>query len=292
MNKKPSIHKFTRRTALGSLVASALVAGTFFGQPAFAGDLMTTAKGDGLRVAFYNFKPYAYKDEAGALTGTDVDTLKAVLEKMGGSIADAKAIDWGALIPGVKTGRFDVVAAGMFVNPKRCAEVRFSEPTFGIQQSLIVKKGNPHGVTNYDSIAEKGLTVAIVSGAAQVGFATSSGVSDGKIMQIPDNPTAIAALRADRAQVYALSVPGSRVVVKGVPEQDLEMVPAFKHVAGKVAMPHGAFAFRKDDGDFVDAFNKELTAFVGSPDHLAIFAKHGMEKDELPSQSTTELCGG
>ena len=254
--------------------------------------LMDQATGDGLNVAFYNFKPYAYVDENGELTGTDVDTLKAVLGKLGGQIADAKAIEWGALIPGVKSNRFDVVAAGMFVTPKRCAEVRFSEPTFGIQQTLIVTKGNPHGVTDYDSIAEMGLTVAVVSGAAQAGYAEASGVPDDKIMQIPDNPTAIAALRADRAQVYALSVPGSREVVKGVPEQDLEMVPPFKIVAGKLAMPHGAFAFRKEDGDFVDAFNVELTSFIGSPEHLAIFEKHGMEADELPSQMTAELCEG
>ena len=254
--------------------------------------LMDQATGDGLNVAFYNFKPYAYTDESGVLTGTDVDTLKAVLERLGGGIADAKAIEWGALIPGVKSERFDVVAAGMFVTPKRCAEVRFSEPTFGIQQSLIVMKGNPHGVTDYDSIAEMGLTVAVISGAAQATYARDSGVEEANIMQIPDNPTAIAALRADRAQVYALSVPGSREVVNGVPEQDLEMVPAFNMVAGKVAMPHGAFAFRKGDGDFVDAFNEELTAFVGSPEHLAIFEKHGMMADELPSQSTSELCEG
>lgn len=274
-------------------LALGIVAAVAAGLPsAHAAGLMDQAKGDGLNVAFYNFKPYAYMDENGVLTGTDVDTLKAVLGKLGGKVADAKAIEWGALIPGVKSGRFDVVAAGMFVTPKRCAEVRFSEPTFGIQQTLIVMTGNPHGVVDYDSIAEMGLTVAVVSGAAQTGYAESSGVSEDKIMQIPDNPTAIAALRADRAQVYALSVPGSREVVRGVPEQDLEMVPPFKIVAGKLAMPHGAFAFRKEDSDFVDAFNAELTAFIGSPDHLAIFEKHGMEADELPSQKTAELCEG
>jgi len=276
---------FDRKAVAGIATALAM---TITG--ASAEGLMDMAKDDGLRVAFFNFKPYAYTDDSGELTGTDVDTLKAVLEKMGGKVADAQAIDWGALIPGVKAGRFDVVAAGMFVTPKRCAEVRFSEPTFGIQQSLIVAKGNPHGVVDYDTIAEKGLTVAAVSGSAQVGFAEASNVPADKIMQIPDNPTAIAALRADRAQVYALSVPGSREVVNGVPEKDLEMVPSFNMVADKLAMPHGAFAFRKEDSDFVDAFNAELTAFIGTPEHLAIFAKHGMQADELPSQKTEELC--
>ena len=277
-----------KRILAALAVSGALAAGL----PAQAEGLLEKATGEGLQVAFYNFKPYAYVDENGDLTGTDVDTLAAVLDRMGGQIADAKAIEWGALIPGVKSGRFDVVAAGMFVTPKRCAEVRFSEPTFGIQQTLIVQKGNPHGVVDYDSIAEMGLTVAVISGAAQGGYAEASGVTAEQIMQIPDNPTAIAALRADRAQIYALSVPGSREVVRGVPEQDLEMVPAFSMVAGELAMPHGAFAFRPENSAFVDAFNAELVPFIGSPEHLEIFARHGMEVDELPSQQTAELCAG
>ncbi len=274
------------------LLALGIVGLMAIGLPAQAEGLLDKARGDGLNVAFYNFKPYAYVDENGVLTGTDVDTLDAVLGRLGGKIADAKAIDWGALIPGVKSNRFDVVAAGMFVTPKRCQEVRFSEPTFGIKQTLIVLKGNPHGVADYDSVAEMGLTLAVISGSAQAGYAEESGIASDKTMQIPDNPTAIAALRADRAQVYALSVPGSRELVKGVPEQDLEMVSPFSEVAGRKATPHGAFAFRKDDGAFVDAFDAELTAFVGTPEHLAIFEKHGMFADELPEQNTAELCEG
>lgn len=254
--------------------------------------LMDRAKGDGLRVAFYNFKPYAYKDENDELTGTDVETLRAVLDKMGGKIDTAQSTDWGALIPGVKAGRFDVVAAGMFVTPKRCLEVRFSEPTFGIQQSLVVMRDNPESVVDYNTIAEKGLTVAAISGSAQVGYAKKSGVADAKIMQVPDVPTAVAALRAGRAQIFAVSVPGSRDVVATVPEKDLEMVPSFSKVAGELAMPHGAFAFKKDDAAFVDEFNTQLAAFIGSDEHIAILEKHGMEADELPRLTTAELCEG
>lgn len=277
-----------------SLAAAAMVlaAGLAVPTPAGADDLMARATGDGLRVAFYNFRPYAYEDADGVLTGTDVDTLKAVLERMGGGIASAGAVDWGALIPGVKANRFDVVAAGMFITPARCAEVRFSEPTFGIAQTLIVRKGNPHGISDYESVAEKGVTLAAISGSAQVGYARAAGVPEEGIMQIPDNPTAVAALRADRAQVYALSVPGARNLTQGLPEQDLEMTSTFTMVAGRLATPHGAFAFRPEDSAFVDAFNGILTEFVGSPEHLAIFEKHGMKADELPVSGMAELCAG
>ena len=282
--------KSTRRALLRASLAVSVLAMSH--GAATAEGLMDRAKGDGLRVAFYNFKPYAYKDGKDELTGTDVETLRTVLNQMGGKIDTAQSTDWGALIPGIKAGRFDVVAAGMFVTPKRCLEVKFSEPTFGIQQSLVVMRDNPEGVVDYNTIAEKGLTVAAISGSAQVGYAKKSGVNDAKIMQVPDVPTAVAALRAGRAQIFAVSVPGSRDVVATVPEQDLEMVPSFSQVAGELAMPHGAFAFRKDDAAFVDEFNARLADFIGSPEHVAILEKHGMKADELPKLSTSELCEG
>ena len=282
-----------RRSLLGSglaLAAAALI-GTSAG-PAAAQSLAERAKGEGIKVAYYNFKPYAYKNEAGDLVGEQVDILRHVVAAMGGSIASEQATEWGNLIPGVNARRFDVVAAGMFVTPKRCAAVRFSEPTFGIRQSIVVPKGNPHGIVNYDSIRDKGLVMAVISGAAQVGYAERTGIDPAKIMQLPDNPTAIAALRAGRADAYALSAPGVRELVAGLPEQDMEGVPAFDTVAGEPAIAHGAYAFHKENAAFVDEFDEHLSAFIGTPEHLAIMEKHGMSADELPKARTADLCGG
>ena len=281
----------SRRTLLGLSLAAATLICAGAG-PVAAQSLGEKAKGEGLRVAFYNFKPYAYKNEDGKLVGEQVDILRHVVASLGGKIASEQATEWGNLIPGVKARRFDVVAAGMFVTPKRCAAVRFSEPTFGIRQSIVVPKGNPHGIVDYDSIRDKGLTMAVVSGAAQVGYAERTGIDASKVMQLPDNPTAIAALRAGRADAYALSAPGVRQLVAGLPEQDMEGVPAFDTVAGKQAIAHGAYAFRKEDGAFVDEFDKHLTAFIGTPEHIAIMEKHGMSADELPKSRTADLCGG
>ncbi len=270
-------------------IAASVLSALVLTASAASADLLEKAKSDGLRVAFFNFVPYSYEDDSGTLTGTDVDTLKAVLEEMGGKIQSAQATEWGALIPGLKAGRFDVVAAGMFVTPVRCEQVAFSEPIFGIQQTLIVPKGNPKGIRNYDDLASMGLTVAALSGSAHVGYAGDSGVEN--IMQIPDNPTAIAAVRAGRADVYALSVPGARELVASVPEQDLEMVAPFSMVAGKLAMPHGAFAFRPEDAAFVDAFNEVLSKRLSSNVHVETLVKHGMEASETPQFTTAELCG-
>ena len=278
-----------RRTVLkGALAASVAMLPAM---AAHAESLMDRAKGEGLRVAFYNFKPYAYKDDSGNLTGTDVETLRAVLDAMGGKIAEAKSTDWGALIPGVKADRFDVVAAGMFVTPKRCAEVQFSEPTFGIQQAMVVAKGNPKGVTNYESVAQQGLKIGVVSGSAQKGYAEAVGLSDASISQLPDNPTGVAALRAGRIDAWAVSAPGVRQIIASLPAAPIESTAPFAEVAGKVAVSHGAFAFRPADAEFVAAFNAELTKFIGSDAHIALLQEHGMTADELPISATAELCG-
>ncbi|MCY4541058.1 MAG: ectoine/hydroxyectoine ABC transporter substrate-binding protein EhuB [Rhodobacteraceae bacterium] len=261
---------------------------------ALSQDLMSKAMDKGINVAFYNFKPYTYMDENNNLVGTDIELLKVVLEGIGGNIDNAQAVDWGALIPGVQAGRFDVVAAGMFVNPDRCAQVRFSQPYFGIKQALVVLKGNPHGLSNFESVRDKGVKIGVISGAAQHKFSTRAGVSEDNILQLPDNPAGIAALRAGRIDAWAVSAPGVRDIVAGVPEGDLEAGPAFAEVAGEPAVSHGAFAFRKEDAAFVDEFDKHLTAVVGTPEHIAIMEKYGMTQDELPVAGTTTemLCAG
>lgn len=275
-------------TYLGALAVAGL---TFFAAPAaMAQNLMDAAKGDGLKVAFFNFEPFSYEGSDGKLTGTDVDTLVAVLEAMGGSVASTQATEWGALIPGLRAGRFDVVAAGMFVTPERCSAVTFSEPIFGIPQSLVVPAGNPKSIATYDDIAASGLTVAALSGSAQVGYARASGVDDAKIMQIPDNATGIAAIRAGRADAYALDAPGSRALVNGVPEKDMAMVAPFAEVAGKPAMAHGAFAFRQEDANFVAAFNEVLAARIADGSHLKVLEAHGMDASEMPQLATAALC--
>ena len=278
-----------RRRLLASAICVAV--GAMPLTAAMAEGLMEKATGEGLQVAFYNFIPYAYKDDSGNLTGTDVEILRIVLEKMGGKIADARSTEWGALIPGVKTRRFDVVAAGMFVTPKRCAEVAFSEPTFGIHHALLVRKGNPHNLSDFESVAALGnVKLAMVAGSASVEYARTAGVAEENIVQLPDNATAVAALEAGRIQAYSASPPGLRQILAAMPDADIEGTPAFSKVGGEVVVSHGAFAFRKTDADFVEAFNAELSSFIGTAEHIALMEEHGLTSDELPISKTADLC--
>ena len=104
----------------------------------------------------------------------------------------------------------------MFITPKRCREVKFSEPTFGIKQTFIVPKGNPKGVVTYDTIRDNDLKLAVISGTAHLEYARKSGILEGNILQFPDNPTSLAAIEVGRADAYGLSRLGIREILQTV----------------------------------------------------------------------------
>ena len=165
------------RSAVGLGAATAVIAGGT--RIAFAETALERAKAQGfIRVGFANEAPFGYATPDGKLTGEAPEVAKAVLAKMGIPQVDGVLTEFGSLIPGLKAGRFDIIAAGMFINPKRCAEIAFSEPSYGIGQAMLVTKGNPKGVKDYSTFAgSKDLKLAVMAGAVEVGYAKDAGVA-------------------------------------------------------------------------------------------------------------------
>src|SRR5437667_64187 len=193
--------KFSRRDVLfGAAAIGTATLGT--ASIAFAETTFERAKAQGfIRIGFANEAPFGYATPDGKLTGEAPEVAKAVLAKMGIPQVDGVLTEFGSLIPGLKAGRFDIIAAGMFINPKRCNE--------------IAKKG-----------------------------------------------------------------------------EGVESTKPFGEVAGKSVKGHGGFGFRKEDTDLYKAFNKELKAFIGTPEHLALVTPLGFGKDYLPNKTTEQLCKG
>ena len=129
-----------RRIAAAGLALAA----AFLATPSSAQGTLEKAKADGyIRVGFANEAPYGFATPDGELTGEAPEVAKAVLAKMGITQVDGVLTEFGSLIPGLKAGRFDIIAAGMYVNPARCNEIAFSEPSYGIGQAILVPAGNP-----------------------------------------------------------------------------------------------------------------------------------------------------
>jgi polar amino acid transport system substrate-binding protein len=279
-------------TRRGMAVAGLALAVALGAVPALAQSTLEKAKEAGyIRVGFANEAPFGFATPDGKLTGEAPEVAKAVPAKMGITEVDGVLTEFGSLIPGLKAGRFDIIAAGMFVNPARCAEIAFSEPSYGIGQAMLVPEGNPKGIADYASFVDDGdLKLAVMAGAVEAGYAGDAGVNASQLVTLPDQSSLVAAVqagRADAAALTALSIADMASKADGV-----ESTKPFGEVAGASVKGHGAFGFRQEDTDLLEAFNTELAAFLGSPEHVALVEPFGFGADYLPNKTTADLCAG
>jgi len=279
----------TRRLAMLAAAGLATVAVT---GSALAQSTLEKAREAGyIRVGFANEAPYGYATPDGKLTGEAPEVAKAVLAKMGIKEVDGVLTEFGSLIPGLQAGRFDIIAAGMFITPKRCEQVSFSEPSYGIGQAFLVKAGNPQSIEDYATIAgNDDLKLAVMAGAVESGYAKKAGVEQAQLVVLPDQSSLVKAVQAGRADAAALTA--LSIADMASKNDGVESTKPFGEVAGESVKGHGGFAFRKEDKELYEAFNAELKKFIGTPEHIALVTPHGFGEGYLPNKTTAELCSG
>lgn len=84
-----------------------------------------------------SFPPYEYI-EGGEIVGIDAEIAEKIAEKLGREL-EIIDTEFGSIVGGVQTGKFDIGMAGMTVNEERLQSVNFSESYAIGVQSIIVK---------------------------------------------------------------------------------------------------------------------------------------------------------
>ncbi|NMY92461.1 ectoine/hydroxyectoine ABC transporter substrate-binding protein EhuB [Pseudomonas oryzihabitans] len=245
-------------------------------------------KGGTVRIGYANETPFAFTALDGSVTGESPEIVKKIFEKMGVKKVDPVLTEWGSLIPGLRAGRFDVIAAGMYITPERCKQVLFTDPQYQLPDALLTKSGNPKNLHSYDDFANSGATLAIMAGTVNLGYARDAGIKDEQILQVPDTAAQLQAVRAGRADAAV----GTQLTMKGLAENggdSLEAVTEFKDDPSHTG--YGALAFRPEDKALRDAVNAELKKWLGSEEHLATVAPFGFDKLNVTTQTAAELCG-
>ncbi|KGK88244.1 amino acid ABC transporter substrate-binding protein [Desulfosporosinus sp. HMP52] len=253
---------------------------------------LETAKERGyVVVGFANEKPYAYQTPDGKLTGEAVEVARTALKNMGISEMKGELTEFASLIPGLNAKRFDMITAGMFINPERAKEVDFANPEYSIGEAIAVKKGNPLNLHSYKDIAANpDVKIAVPGGAIEYDYLLKSGVPLKQIMTVPDMPAALSALQSGRADALTATGPSVQATLETANNPDLERVMDFIQpvIDGKEVKGYGATAFRKDDKDFREAFNSEIQKLKESGELLKIISQFGFTEQELPGDKTAE----
>ncbi|PTB20329.1 ectoine/hydroxyectoine ABC transporter substrate-binding protein EhuB [Trinickia symbiotica] len=242
-----------------------------------------------VRIGYANEAPFAYTTPDGKVTGESPEIAKKVFAKLGVKKVDGVLTEWGSLIPGLKAGRFDVIAAGMYITPERCQQVAFADPQYQIQDTLLVQKGNPKNLHSYSDVAKADAKLAVMSGTAEVGYSQQDGVKTDQLQQVPDTTAQLQAVRERRVDAAVGTALTMKALAKKDPSQ-VEAVEGFKDDPKHTG--YGALAFRQEDTDLREAVDKVLHSWLGTPDHLQTVAPFGFDKSNLTNKTAAEICSG
>ncbi|MFC2003115.1 ectoine/hydroxyectoine ABC transporter substrate-binding protein EhuB [Chloroflexota bacterium] len=251
------------------------------------------AKREGtVRIGFANDVPYGYVDSEGRVTGEAPEIARKVLAEMGINNIEGVYTEFGSLIQELIAGRFDIIAAGMFITPKRFELINYSEPTYRVGQAFMVKAGNPKNLHSYEDVANNpNVILAVMAGAVEGDYARAIGVPESQLLVVPDPPTGMVAVENGEADALALTSLAINKLVKTDEQHTVEMAQPFTNpvINGKEILGYGGFGFRKEDTALLEEFNKHLKAFIGTEEHLEIMNQFGFT--ELPGDITAkDLC--
>ncbi|MBP2050284.1 polar amino acid transport system substrate-binding protein [Streptomyces griseochromogenes] len=256
------------------------------------GDLLQRLRAQGVvRLGIAGEIPFGYIDKDGHLTGEAPELAKAVFKRLGVDRVQPVPTEFGSLIPGLKSQQFDVVAAGMYVNPERCRQVIFADPDYQMLDAFIVRKGNPMGLHSYRDVVEKKAKFATGTGYAEIQYAVEAGYKEGDILIVQDQVAGLNAVEAGRVDVFAGTALTAREVVKKSASTEATR-PFAPLVKGEPHVDGGAFAFRTGETNLRDAFNVELRKLKRSGELFRILRPFGFTKAEMTDLTAKELCGG
>ncbi|MEU2055174.1 ectoine/hydroxyectoine ABC transporter substrate-binding protein EhuB [Streptomyces bungoensis] len=256
------------------------------------GDLLDRLRAQGVvRLGIAGEIPFGYIDRDGHLTGEAPELAKVIFKRLGVDRVQPVPTEFGSLIPGLNSQQFDVVAAGMYVNPERCAQVIFADPDYQMLDSFIVRKGNPKGLHSYRDVVEKKAKFATGTGYAEIQYAVEAGYAEGDILIVPDQVAGLNAVEAGRVDVFAGTALTTRAVVRKSAKAEATR-PFAPLVKGKPHVDGGAFAFRPSETKLRDAFNTELRKLKKSGELFRILRPFGFTEAEMTDLTAKELCGG
>ena len=248
-----------------------------------------------IRVGFANENPYAYAQPDGTLTGEAVEVAREIFNRLGIPEMEGVLTEFGSLIPGLQAGRFDVITAGMYINPGRCEQVLFANPEYQIGEALIVESGNPLALNSYEDIAANpDVRVGTGAGYLEYDMMLAVGVSEDQIVTFPDDPSGFAGMTAGQIDAWTGTAPTLQSMLDREDNPNFELATPFTQpvIDGQPTINYGAAAFRFEDQDFVDAFNAELANLQDEGMLLELIGQfEGFGPQALPGDVTSaDLC--
>ncbi len=224
----------------------------------------------------------SYAADGSTLQGVIVDLAAAMSKALGRAIV-FKPIPFPGLLPAMQAKKIDIVFSMMNDTPERQKLLDFVD-FYDLGTKLLVRKGNPQGVTGLESAC--GMTVATVQGSTQNSLVDEFSArcqaagkpaierlqyaqpADAR-MQVQTGRVA-AFLGNSPVMVYIAATAGEGKIFDVVSDREYQPVPLGIGVA-------------KDNAALRDALQKALNTLIADGSYRKILEKYGVEGGALKS---------
>jgi polar amino acid transport system substrate-binding protein len=235
------------------------------------------------------YPPFEFNDDTGALTGFDVEVLRAVADRLGleNTDDDWLSVNFNTIFTQLqRTDRFDIIAASTTAyapegSPAaetvadRRTHVDFTEPMYDSLQSLTIDTSANSDITSVDSLPD-GARVAVQEGTTGAFYAEEK-LTNAEIVSFPKSPPMYQALEAGQVVGVFNDLPVSLDAISEKPDlQVVEQVDTGEQYA---------FAVSKDNTALLDACNEALHEIFHDGTYAEIFKKYFPDQ-ELPDYAS------
>ena len=230
---------------------------------AAAGELTTVEAGKLTMATNATFPPYEMTTDSGDIEGIDVDTAKAIAEKLGLEL-QIDDMDFDAALLSVQQGKADIAMAGITVTDERKAVMAFSDSYATGIQSIIVPEGSD--IASPDDLAGK--KIGTQRGTTGYIYCTDDFGED-SVVAYDNGLTAVQALNNGQvdavvidnapAKEYVAANPGLKVLETSYAEED-DAIGMSKDNTALVEAVNAALEELKADGTLQSIVDKYITA--------------------------------
>ena len=209
------------------------------------------------------FPPYEYKADDGSFAGIDVEIAALIAEELGLEL-EIVDIDFGAIVAGVATGKYDMCMAGLTVTEERKESVNFTNSYAKGIQSVIVQAdsayasfedfytgfdadGNPAGVKDNIKIGVQQDTTGDIYSSSD---AVDWGFGEANVVRYKTGADAVEALKSGKV---------TAVIIDNEPAKSfVNANEGLKILEGSYAEEDYAIAINKEDTKLLEDINAAL----------------------------------
>jgi ABC-type amino acid transport substrate-binding protein len=125
----------------------------------------TVVKRGSVRAGYYAGAPYFIKDaKGGNISGIFAEVFEEACGNLGLKVEWTEEVGFGQMIEGLETGRYDVVASGIWINASRARGADFSTPILYDAVCVFAREGDRRFDSNLAALNDPAVKISTIDG--------------------------------------------------------------------------------------------------------------------------------